>query len=266
MNVLPVKKWILYFEMCASGDSAKQKCVQSAGRHSTWQVTDRPTALCATVATGREYFPQGGDMINTCQCTLRTTACHAEPDTVTNKTNLYARRQPNMSTAALDRSVAPELRTRGRADRPKSCISCIFCIFWHNFVYWTVFNILIFLKTGLPAVLLWVGPFLVQVSGLTKLGPARAGTPGPRPQPRSPSTPTKVSSSTCQDYYLSLCCRPAHQATSETSHANMWPIWMTRASSMTCDRQTWRSDVQHCKQGNLKHLCASKPFDVPILG
>ncbi len=48
------------------------------------------------------------------------TACYIGPDS--NKTNLYARRRPSMSTAALDRSVVLVLRTHGRAHRPKGCI------------------------------------------------------------------------------------------------------------------------------------------------
>jgi hypothetical protein len=64
LNVLPVKKLMLCFKICASGDSAKQ-FVCNADLHSAWQVTNGQQALYATVATGREYFPQGGIMINT---------------------------------------------------------------------------------------------------------------------------------------------------------------------------------------------------------
>jgi hypothetical protein len=80
------------------------------------QVTDWPQALNATDA--REFFPQGADMMIT--GALHTSACYVGPDT--NKTNLYARMRPNMSTAALNHSVVSVLKTRDTAHRSKNCV------------------------------------------------------------------------------------------------------------------------------------------------
>ncbi len=72
---------------------------------------------------------------------FRGTACYAGPDA--NKTNVYARRRPKMSTAALDRNVLSVLRTRGTAHRPKNCVYCIFCIFY-------VFSVFKKIRPGIP--------------------------------------------------------------------------------------------------------------------